>query len=83
MVSSIVLLIYWFLTLFSWGLFLHIILGYFLDPYHPLRQFTARIYEPMLALIRPYIPQAGMLDLSPIVLFMLVYLLRQLILMLF
>ena len=55
-----------------WGVIVHIILGFFLDPYHPARQFTARIFEPMLEPIRRFLPQNGMIDFSPMVLILLV-----------
>lgn len=58
----------------SWGLLVHIIFGWFLSPYHPAREFTSRIFEPMLAPIRQIMPQTGMLDFSPIILFILVQL---------
>ena len=66
--------------LITWGLIIHVIMGYFLSPYHPAREFTARIFEPMLAPIRRMLPQGGMLDFSPLVLIILVQLLEMLIL---
>ena len=83
MVSNVVFLIYWVLQIFIWGLILHIFLAYILGPDHPIRQFTARIYEPMLALIRQYLPQTGVMDFSPLVLVFLVYLLQILLRALF
>jgi len=55
---------------------IHILLGYFLDPYHPARQFTARLFEPLLNPIRQFLPQSGMLDFSPLVLIILVQLIE-------
>ena len=83
MISSIVSSIYWVLQIFIWGLIIHIFLGYFLGPDHPIRQFLARIYEPMLAVIRQYMPQTGMMDFSPLVLVFLVYLIQILLGVLF
>ena len=61
----------------------HVLMSYFLSPYHPARQFVDRLVEPMLAPIRRIVPPAGMFDLSPIVLILLIELLgiilRQLI----
>lgn len=62
--------------LITWGVIIHIFLGYFLDPYHPVREFTSRIFEPMLNPIRQFLPQGGMIDFSPLVLIILVKLLE-------
>jgi YggT family protein len=70
------------LQLISWGLIVHIIFGWFLDPFHPAREFTSRIFEPMLAPIRQILPQTGMLDFSPIILFILVKLIGNFLIML-
>jgi YggT family protein len=53
----------------------HVLMSYFLSPYHPARQFVDRLVEPMLAPIRRMVPPAGMFDFSPIVLILLVELL--------
>ena len=70
-------------SLITWGVIIHVFLGYFLDPYHPARQFTANLFEPLLAPIRRIIPQAGMLDFSPLVLIILVQLIEGLIIAIF
>lgn len=62
----------------TWGVIIHVILGYFLSPYHPAREFTSRLFEPLLAPIRRMLPQMGMLDFSPIVLIILVQLIEAL-----
>jgi YggT family protein len=62
-----------------WGVIVHTLLGYFLGPFHPARQFTSRIFDPMLNPIRQLLPQGGMLDFSPLVLIILVQLLRMII----
>ena len=54
-----------------------VVLSYFMDPYHPLRQTIDRILEPFLAPIRRLIPQTGMLDFSPLVLIILVQIIAQ------
>lgn len=69
--------------LITWGVIIHVILGYFLGPFHPAREFTSRIFEPLLAPIRQILPQAGMLDFSPMVLIILVQLLRVFLINLF
>ena len=61
----------------------HVLMSYFLSPYHPARLFVDRLVGPMLAPIRRIVPPVGMFDLSPIVLILLIELLgiilRQLI----
>jgi YggT family protein len=45
-----------------------VIVSYFMDPYHPVRQWLDRIVEPMLRPIRRIVPLVGMIDFSPLVL---------------
>lgn len=77
MTKSIIII---FGNLVTYGVIVHVILGYFLSPYHPARELTARLFEPLLAPIRRMLPQTGMLDFSPLVLIILVQLVEQLIL---
>ena len=79
MTSNIITLIRLISSFLTWGVIIHVLLGYFLDPYHPARQLTARIFEPLLAPIRRALPQAGMMDFSPLVFLILVQLVEQLI----
>ena len=46
------------------------------DPYNPIVNFIYRVTEPALRKIRRYMPNTGMLDLSPLVLFVLIYLVQ-------
>jgi YggT family protein len=48
------------------------ILSYFLSPYHPVRKVLDRVLHPMLTPIRRIVPLAGMFDLSPVILIILV-----------
>ena len=50
----------------------HVILSYFMDPYHPVRAFIDRLVEPLLAPIRRVVPLLGMMDFSPVILIILV-----------
>jgi len=77
MTKSIIII---FGNLVTYGVIVHVLLGYFVSPYHPAREFTARLFEPLLAPIRRILPQTGMLDFSPLVLIILVQLVEQLIL---
>jgi YggT family protein len=46
----------------------HVILSYFMSPYHPVREMVDRLVEPMLAPIRSVLPRTGMFDFSPLIL---------------
>ena len=54
--------------------FADIIVGYILNPYHPLRRTLNSIVQPLLAPIRRFMPPMGMIDLSPMVLIILIQL---------
>jgi YggT family protein len=56
----------------------HIVLSYFMDPYHPVRQAIDGIVLPLLTPIRRLMPSTGMLDFSPMVLIILVQLVARL-----
>jgi YggT family protein len=58
----------------------HVILSYFLSPYHPVRLTIDRLVEPLLSPIRQILPQTGMIDFSPLVLLILVQLISALLL---
>ena len=49
-----------------------VLVGYFLDVFHPIRQFLDSIVQPFLVPIRKFLPPSGGLDFSPLVLFILV-----------
>ncbi len=61
-------------------LLVYVLVSWFVSPYHPLRQGLSRIVEPFLAPIRNILPQTGMMDFSPIVLFIILFILESLIL---
>jgi YggT family protein len=56
----------------------YVVLSYFMSPFHPVRRFINNLVEPMLTPIRRVLPQTGMLDFSPMVLLILVWLLSRL-----
>ena len=56
----------------------HVVLSFFMSPYHPVRQIIDRIVQPLLAPIRRILPSTGMLDFSPMVLILLLYVVRSL-----
>jgi YggT family protein len=55
----------------------HVILSYFMNPFHPIRLFVDRLVEPLLAPIRRVVPLIGMLDFSPVILIILVQLITN------
>jgi YggT family protein len=59
-------------------IFADIIVSYFLSPYHPVRKALDTIVQPMLAPIRRIMPPSGMLDLSPLVLMFVIWLVERL-----
>ncbi len=56
----------------------HVILSYFMSPYHPVRQVVDSVVEPLLSPIRRIMPQTGMLDFSPMVLIILLQVVARL-----
>lgn len=67
----------WFSQLIGLLVLVHVILSYFLSPYHPIRSFVDRLVEPLLAPIRRLVPLVGMLDFSPMILIILVQSIAQ------
>jgi YggT family protein len=57
--------------------FIKVILSYFMSPYHPIRETLDRVVEPMLAPIRRIVPPMGMLDFTPFVFIILLYIIRS------
>lgn len=65
------------LTIYKYILLASVIISWInADPYNPIVNFIYRVTEPVLRRIRRYMPNTGMLDLSPIVLFVLIYLVQ-------
>jgi YggT family protein len=60
------------LTVFSILVIVHVVLSYFMSPYHPIRVFVDRIVEPVLAPIRRLVPSINMIDFSPVILLVLI-----------
>ncbi len=67
----------WFSQLVVILVLAHVILSYFMSPYHPVRSFVDRMVEPLLAPIRRVVPLVGMFDFSPIILIILVQLIAR------
>ncbi|UFS70387.1 YggT family protein [Geomonas sp. RF6] len=62
------------LTLYKYILLARVIISWVnADPYNPIVNFIYRATEPVLYRVRRYMPSTGMVDLSPIVVFLLIY----------
>jgi YggT family protein len=57
---------------------MHVVLSYFMDPYHPVRAAIDRLVAPLLNPIRRVVPLIGMFDISPFILIILVQLIASL-----
>lgn len=55
----------------------HAVLSFVLSPYHPIRETVSRLVDPMLRPIRQFMPSAGGLDFSPLVLIILIQLITS------
>jgi len=77
-VGLIIQVIYLLAQLVSLLIIIHIVLSYFMSPYHPIRQTIDGFIEPMLAPIRRIVPPVGMIDFSPMVLMILIQLVARL-----
>ncbi len=49
----------WFSQIIVVLVLAHVILSYFMSPYHPIRSFVDRMVEPLLAPIRRVVPFGG------------------------
>jgi len=68
------------LDVFTWVVIASVLLSYFLDPYHPIRQALDRLVDPFLTPIRRLMPTSmGGLDFSPMILILLVWLFSRVI----
>ncbi len=67
MASFLIQLINVTVTVLLWLVIIKVILSYFMDPFHPVRENIDRIVEPLLAPFRRIMPSMGGLDFSPII----------------
>ena len=65
-------------NLYVWIVIASILLSYFMDPDHPVRQGVDNLVRPLLDPIRRVVPPAGMLDFSPLVLIILIQIVARL-----
>lgn len=65
------------LTIYKYVLLASVIISWVnADPYNPIVRFIYRVTDPLLSRIRRHMPDTGMLDLSPLVAFALIYVLQ-------
>lgn len=67
MISTLLVLIDYISLAINLLLIAYVVLSYFMDPYHPIRMTVNRIVDPILNPIRRLLPQTGMVDFSPLV----------------
>lgn len=77
MISFLVQLVQLTATILTLIILVDVILSFFMNPFHPLRQTLDSIVEPMLAPIRRFMPNTGMLDFSPLILLIVIQLLES------
>ena len=58
------------------------LLSWVLTPDHPVRSALGRILQPLYAPVRRLVPPLGMMDVTPIVLLLLIYVVEQIAIML-
>jgi YggT family protein len=65
------------LTIYKYILLASVVISWVnADPYNPIVHFIYRVTEPVLQRVRRYMPNTGMIDLSPLVVFALIYLVQ-------
>jgi YggT family protein len=74
------MIIFWVLQLFNLALLARVLLSWFpdIDRSHPIIQFLYDITEPVLRPVREMLPQTGMIDFSPLVVFLVIQVLLRL-----
>jgi len=65
-------------NLYIWIVIASILLSYFVDPYHPVRQGVDNLVRPLLDPLRRVVPPVGMIDFSPLVLIILIQVVSRL-----
>jgi YggT family protein len=61
-----------FAQIYVWIVIASILMSYFMDPYHPIRQGVDNLVRPLLDPVRRLVPPVGMIDFSPLVLIILI-----------
>jgi YggT family protein len=65
------------LTIYKYLLLASVVISWVnADPYNPIVHFIVRVTEPVLQRVRRYMPNTGIIDFSPLVVFALIYLVQ-------
>lgn len=74
------IIIYYILTIFQFILLARVLLGWFpsIDRTNPIVRLLYDVTEPVLKPIRDLLPQTGMVDFSPLVVFLIITVLMRL-----
>lgn len=65
------------LTIYKYLLLASVIISWVnADPYNPIVNFIYRVTEPVLRRVRRHMPDTGMIDISPLVVFAIIYLIQ-------
>ncbi len=74
LLEAIVTVISIILDLFKWLIIIHAVLSWFnIDPYNPIISLIRRLAEPVLNIVRSFIPSNDIgIDISPIVVFLII-----------
>lgn len=77
MIAFLIQLVQLTATILTLIILVDVVLSFFMNPFHPVRQTLDSIVEPMLAPIRRFMPNTGMLDFSPLILLIVIQLLES------
>lgn len=83
MFSILVFVINLIARLLTLLLIIHVVLTYFMSPFHPIRNRIDRIIVPLLNPIRKILPSMGMYDFSPLVFILLIEIIRLILITMF
>jgi len=77
--SFVFQILIWILTLFQLAVLARVLLSWFpdIDRQHPVIQFLFNITEPVLRPVREMLPQSGMIDFSPMVVLLVLWVLMR------
>lgn len=78
--NSLLMLVYYALTIYQVILLARVLMTWLpnLDPNNPIVRFLMAATEPVLAPIRRLLPNTGGIDFSPLIVFLAIYLIMQL-----
>uniref|UniRef100_A0A7C4NVT5 YggT family protein n=1 Tax=Thermodesulfobacterium geofontis TaxID=1295609 RepID=A0A7C4NVT5_9BACT len=79
LLSSFIQLIDLLLSIYIWIIIARAIISWITPyPYHPLVRFLYKVTEPILAPIRKIIPPIGGIDISPVIVIFIIFIIKNL-----